>query len=573
MHKNFLKCLVLLTAALWGLHPSVSVAQGQRVGAAQGLDRPKLILQLTVDQLRGDEPFRYLERFGEGGFRYLLNRGTWYMSAHHPHSHTVTAAGHTTLATGAYPSRHGMIADSWFDRDSGKIQDCVEDDRYKIVGTTDTGVSPMRIETTTFSDELTMTTARRAKIFAVSGKDRGAVPMAGSTGKAFWFSTANGDFVSSTYYYGGGYPAWVTGWNGQRRADRYANQSWTLLNPLSTYLFQNQPSFAPDVFGYGITFPHNFGVPSSGTYYQKLLVSPFVDRLTLEFALELIGREQLGADAVPDYLAISFSATDTIGHTFSPSSLESEDNMLRLDRTLAELFTYIDGRVGLENTLIVFAGDHGAPEVPEYLEELGVSTGRLEQKLIHETATQALKARYGRDDLILTYKHPYFYLDHAKVESAKLNEAELERVIAKAVMGLEGIAVAIASSDLRQGGEEADAEMIDQIRRNQYQKRSGDVYVVQESEWQVQDTPPSGERLSIIDHGTPWAYDSFVPVAFAGAKVPAARIARKVYTVDVAATLAVYLGTNTPSGSVGSPLVEVFDSGRVRRAAGAARRR
>jgi arylsulfatase A-like enzyme len=236
--------------------------------------------------------------------------------------------------------------------------------------------------------------------------------------------------------------------------------------------------------------------------------------------------------------------------------------MLRLDRTLTELFAFVDKSVGLENTLIVLAGDHGAPEVPEFLQQLRINTGRIEQKLIHDTAAQALKARYGRDDLIQSYEHPYFYLNYAAVESANLNEVDVERVVAKAVMGIKGIAVAAALSDLRTGRVELDAEMSERIQRSQYRTRSGDVYVVQETEWQVQNTPPSGERFSIIDHGTPWAHDAYVPVVFAGADVPAARIARQVYTVDVAPTLSAYVKTRTPSGSVGTPLVEVFDSVR-----------
>jgi arylsulfatase A-like enzyme len=307
------------------------------------------------------------------------------------------------------------------------------------------------------------------------------------------------------------------------------------------------------------------------------MVSPFVDTLTLEFASELIRQEQLGADDIPDFLAVSFSATDTIGHTFAPSSLESEDNMLRLDATLAALFSFVDKSVGLENTLIVLAGDHGAPEVPEFLEQLRVNTGRIEQTLIRDTGAAALKARYGRDDLILQYEHPYFYLNYDAIAGAKLNEVEVERVVAKAVLGIEGIAMAIPLNDLAMGHEEVDAEMTERVARSQYAGRSGDVYVVQQTQWQVQATPPSGERFSIIDHGTPWAHDAYVPVVFAGANVPAARIVRQVYTVDVAPTLSAYVGTNTPSGSVGTPLVEVFDTvrrvGRARPGAPAARPR
>lgn len=574
MSKRHLKFLLLLTLLLWGAQPEMSRAQGasRSLTTAPALGRPKLVLQITVDQLRGDEPFRYRHRYVPRGFRYLFERGVWYSSATHPHSHTVTAAGHTTLATGAYPSRHGIIADSWFDEATGQPVNAFKDTQYPLVGASagSSGASPQRILTSTFSDELNIATGSRAKIFAVSVKDRGAVPMAGHTGKAFWFSTETGDFVSSTYYYKS-YPEWVTSWNRQKRADAFSGQSWNLLYDRATYRYAQVPLFAQNLFGYGNTFPHPFGMPNQQPplFYTKLTVSPAGDELTLQFAEELIKRERLGADDIPDYLGISFSSTDFVGHIFGPSSLEGEDNLLRLDRTLARLFSFIDERVGLNNTLIVLAGDHGAPEVSGYLALLGINTGRLTEQQIGDEGKQALKARFGRDDLVLSYQHPYFYLNRALIESAKLDEVEVERVVARAVMNLDGTAFAVSCTDLRRGGEEVDAELIAAIRRNQHPKRSGDVYVVQQPGWQVQAQPASGEPPSLIDHGSPWAYDAYVPVVFAGMSIPAASVSRPIYTVDVAATLTAFLTTNKPSGSAGSPLAEVLASERQRRAASA----
>lgn len=575
MNKRPLKFLLLLTLLLWGVQPQMSRAQAasRARGTAASPARPKLVIQITVDQLRGDEPFRYRQRFVPRGFRYLMERGVWYTSATHPHSHTVTAAGHTTLATGAYPSRHGIIADGWFDTATGQPMNAFKDTQYPLVGASagSTGASPRRILTSTLSDELNIATGGRAKVFAVSVKDRGAVPMAGHAGKAFWFSTETGEFVSSTYYYKS-YPAWVTGWNGQKRADAFSGQSWNLLYDRATYLYAQLPLFAQNLFGYGNTFPHPFGTldQKPPLFYTKLTVSPVGDDLTLQFAEELIRQEGLGADEVPDYLGISFSSTDFVGHIFGPSSLEGEDNLLRLDRTLASLFSFIDRRVGLDNTLIVLSGDHGAPEVSGYLALLGINTGQLTQQQIADAGRQALKDRYGRDDLVSSYNHPYFYLNRALIESAKLDEAEAERVVAKAVMTLEGIAFAVSCSDLRMGGEAADAELIAAIRRNQHPKRSGDVYVVQQAGWEVQ-SPTADEPPSLIDHGSPWAYDAYVPVVFAGMNLPAAHVSRPIYTVDVAATLRAFLTTNQPSGSAGSPLAEVLAAKRQERRAQPAR--
>lgn len=565
MHKVRLP-LLLAATLLFGC-VRLSATTPQRPG------RPKLIIQITVDQLRGDEPFRYRSRFAARGFRYLMDKGTWYLAANHPHSHTVTAAGHTTLATGAYPAVHGLISDSWFDRATGKRQGSVEDSSYPLVGgqpcttplDSDAGDSPRQIQPTTFSDELGMATAGASKVFAVSVKNRAAIPLAGHSGKAFWFCQATGRFVSSTFYYKS-YPDWVTNWNRQKLADKFADTSWNLLNPKSTYLFAGLPPLANDLFGFGKTFPHPYGAldQKPPLFYTKLTVSPAGDDLTLQFAEELMEREGLGADDVPDYLALGFSSNDFVGHFFGPSSLESEDVLLRLDRTLERLFAFVDRRVGLRNTLIVLAGDHGAPEAPAYLATLGVGTGTLNQADVQKAAEQALADSFGADGtpkLILSYDLPYIYLDYDQVRQKKLDAGDVARVVAGGVMRVAGVAFAVPSGASARGGEEFDAAITAMIKRNQHPTRSGDVYLVQQPQWQLGPSASSEPPATIIDHGSPWAYDTFVPVVFAGMGVPAAHVSRQIYTVDVAATLAALLRTNQPSGSVGVPLVEVLGQG------------
>ncbi|RKZ54966.1 MAG: alkaline phosphatase family protein, partial [Gammaproteobacteria bacterium] len=237
---------------------------------------PKLILQITVDQLRGDLPERYMKNMGEGGFRYLKNKGIWYLNAHYGHSNTETVVGHTSLATGADPSEHGMVSNVWFDRDTGKLAYNIEDKRYHILSanadidkdtevdasqalaSTD-GRSPANILVSTFSDELALATNGKAKIFAASVKDRGAVTLAGHSGKAFWFSKTSGEFITSSYYYDK-YPAWVTDWNKQKKNIIYNNKSWILSQKKSAYIFGNDDnqSWEVDVAGFGKTFPHEY---------------------------------------------------------------------------------------------------------------------------------------------------------------------------------------------------------------------------------------------------------------------------------------------------------------------------
>jgi len=344
---------------------------------AQSRPEVRLVLQVTIDGLRADLINRYENGFGKGGFRFLIKKGTYYTNAHYQHANTETIVGHTTLATGTFPSQHGMIGNVWFDRETGELAYNIEDPAHPIISTRENestgeqidpaqkksrtqGRSPAVILVPTFSDGLAAYYGGRSKIFGVSGKDRSAVSMAGHVGKAFWYSTNTGDFVTSTYYYDA-YPSWVSKWNSQRKAEGYAGKSWSLLNDASAYLLgtQDDRAYEADLRGYGRVFPHPFGQADDKLFYTRVLVSPIGDKLTLDFSKTLITHEQLGQDEIPDYLSISFSGVDAVNHFFGPSSLENEDIVVQLDRTLADLIEFIDKTVGLDHTLIVLSADHG----------------------------------------------------------------------------------------------------------------------------------------------------------------------------------------------------------------------
>jgi heat shock protein HslJ len=542
--------------------------------AADEAAPPRLILQITVDQLRGDLPKRFLDRYGEGGLRYLLEEGAVYENAQYQHSNLETIVGHVTLATGAQPSSHGMVANVWVDRETGVLGYAVEDPDYTMLGAqggvdkdteidptqaaaTSDGRSPRAILTSTFSDELAVATAGRAKVFGVSVKDRGAIAMAGHAGKAFWFSKKTGEFVSSTYYYDE-YPDWVSQWNAEHLADGYQGKSWELLQDADAYVYRDTDDrpYETALPGFGRVFPHPFGTTEDKLYYTLLTLSPVGDDLTLEFAKALMLAEDLGKDAIPDYLSVSFSSTDYVGHMFGVASLESEDNILRLDRTVAELLRFVDEQVGLENTLIVLSADHGAPEAPEYMASFGMNVGRLVPSTFdEEPAIEALKQRFGIGrDLINMYKHPYIYLDHQVIRENDLDPAEVERALAEELMKVDGVALAVSSSDLRAGRVPEDP-VVEQVRRNFHPKRSGDIYLVQEPYWFLY----SDESTPLCTiHGSPWKYDTYVPIIFAGYDIPARTISRRVHPVDIAATLAACAGAKPPSSCEGMPLSEVL---------------
>jgi predicted AlkP superfamily pyrophosphatase or phosphodiesterase len=537
-------------------------------------DKPRLILQITVDQLRGDLPTRYYDRLGEGGFRYLWESGVVYRDAHHGHANTETIVGHATLATGAHPSNHGMIGNLWFDRETGFTTYNVEDGRYRLLtrgasvdaateidptqrAARSEGRSPSAMLVTTFADELRSNTGGKAKVIGVSVKDRGAISMAGHSGTAYWFSKASGEFVTSTYYLDQ-YPDWVNAFNATKPAQQFAGTEWQLLHDQDTYLFgaSDDRPWEYDVGGFGRTFPHSFGDGSSRYFTTWLTLSPPGDRLVLDFAKQALVAEQLGQDAVTDYLAVSFSSTDYVGHIFGPSSLEAEDNILRLDRTLAELLAFVDEKVGLENTLIVLSADHGGPDTPGYLNGLNIPAGYVDpDSWAKDAAIARIKKRFGiKGELIAAYDHPYVYFSDEVRNNPKIDQEELESAVVEELLKFEGVSLAVSSAALRQG-KLPDTEIYRPVINNFNPKRSGEIFIVFEPNWFINDM----EGLTVAStHGSPWRYDTYVPIVFAGMGLEARTVDRRVQTIDVAVTLSAFMDIKPPSGSSGVPLSEVL---------------
>ncbi len=545
--------------------------------AAEGGDPsppPRLIVQITVDQLRGDLPTRYFERLGEGGLKWLLEHGVHYANARYNHANTETIVGHASLATGAEPRVHGMVANVWLDRSLGRLVYNIEDPTVHLLtagadvdGATEIdptqrtakveGRSPSALLVSTFGDELSIKTAGKAKVFGVSVKDRGAVSMAGHTGTAYWFSKASGEFVTSSYYMDR-YPDWVTTWNAAGYPGSYAGTDWTLLHDQATYQYGNADDMPWETAmpGWGRVFPHPYG-PADGKLYTTLLtLSPAGDELTLDFALELLDREDLGADEVPDFLAVSFSSTDYVGHIFGPSSLEAEENILRLDRTLARFLKALDEKVGLENMVIVLSADHGGPEAPGALTELGLKADYVDpDSWDRAPAIAALKQRFGfGEELIDQYFHPYLYLNRQLIAEKGLDQAAVERAVAEVLTHFDGVALAVSSSALRTGNL-PDTPILQSVLNNFNPKRSGDIYVVFEPHRFINDFDG---LIVACTHGSPWAYDTFVPVIAVVPGVTPQTVYRRVSPLDIAPTLAALVGAKPPSGAEGDPLLEVM---------------
>ena len=488
--------------------------------ASQNTEKTQLIIQITVDGLRGDLISRYRSGFGPDGFLRLIENGVWYTNAHHLHANTETIVGHATLATGAHPAQHGMVGNVWLDQTLGILRYNIEDPEHPVLqvpgfqGEGDQvdpaqaiasagGRSPKNMLVSTFGDELYKSDNGRSKIIGISGKDRGAVAMAGHTGKAFWLSTASGAFETSTYYYDA-YPDWVLAWNAKRPADAAIGTVWELADEPESYLFADKDDrpYEVDLRGFGRTFPHTYGAPEDGLFYTQVLIGPLGDTLTADFAKSAIRAEELGKDEYPDFLSVSFSSVDAVNHFFGPSSLENEDIIRRLDRTLADFFAFVDEEVGRENVLYVLSADHGMPEMPEYMSELGFTVERNFNGELQEELNGQIAREFGVSEAVRYFFRPYLYLDHEKIDAKGVAVRDIERFIVDSLMVRDGIAMAMP----REPFPEQIGHMLEEpIRRNFHPQRSGDIYVAQSPYSFLFEKGPAA-----VMHGSPWRFDTHV---------------------------------------------------------------
>lgn len=542
---------------------------------ATAAEKPDMVLQITVDGLRADLIERYKHNFGEGGFRYLMDDGTYYTNANYQHGNTETIVGHVSLATGAPPSVHGMVGNVWYDRSEERLVYNVEDGNYTML-TSGAGVdkateidptqkaaqgdgrSPEPILSTTFGDELMISNSGKSKVFGVSVKDRGAISLAGHSGKAFWFSKAQSEFVTSDYYYDE-YPDWVSRWNEKRVAAQYSKQKWELSLPREQYTLQEHDTdYKVKLGDFQRTFPHPYGPASYKYYSTTLTVSPAGDEITENFASTLLMQEKLGQGDATDYLSVSFSSNDYVVHLYGPESLETEDNLIRLDKTIAKLLKTVDDQVGLENTLIVLSADHGVPEASPAANALGFSQAQYFDKdaLLSSGVEKRLKDEFGLSkDAIRLYAQPYIYLNHDLIAEKKLDLAKVQEAMADEIAKIKGVAFAVSSSDIAKN-RVPDTHVMQLIKNNYHPARSGDVYVVFAPRSYINDM----EGLQIAStHGSPWKYDTHVPVIFAGYDVEAKKVSRAVTPYDIAPTLSNKLGITQPSGSIGEVLKEIVD--------------
>ena len=542
----FSLCLFLAFSTL----TSTSAQQQRRNANSAQAKKVRLVVGIVIDQFRQDYLTRFADQFGEGGFKRLLNEGAVYTNANYIHTPTYTACGHATFMSGSTPSLNGIVGNEWWDREAGRRVTSVSDPKLKLLGGREgaTGMSPAKMLGSTIGDELKLASNGQAKVVGISLKDRAAILPAGKRPNgAYWYDGATGNLVSSTYYFND-LPDWVKTFNREMRPDRWFGKRWEKLLPESAYARSTADDAPHEKFSAGIKFPYTItgGEEKPGSkFYTQFEYTPFANDYLVDFAKAALEHEQMGADDVTDLLTISFSSNDLVGHYYGPYSHEVQDITLRTDRTLAALFGYLDQKIGLDNVTVVLTADHGVAPVPDHARTFGYG-GKIEAKIITDAVESALAQKFGEAKWVVQTVNGNVYLEEAAIEKHKLNAEEVERFAAQEVMKLTGVAECFTRSQIL-SGRLPQTRIARSVANGFHSERNGNLVIVTEPFYFI------GEGVTTT-HGSPYSYDTHVPVIFFGARVAAGAHYDAASPADIAPTLAALLKIETPSNSVGKIL-------------------
>jgi predicted AlkP superfamily pyrophosphatase or phosphodiesterase len=539
---------------------SILTMPGRSLGQSPAT-RPKLVVVISIDQFRADYLQRFSRYFEPGGFNLLLRKGANFTEAYYRHSITQTCAGHAVILTGGYADVNGIIANTWYDTASHKPLYCAADSAAKLIGASRDGRSPRNLIVSTVGDELKTATNGRSRVITVAGKDRSAIMLGGhQADAAYW--TEDTLFVSSSYYMKE-LPPWVQRFNASAHVTEYRGATWDRILPAAAYTMMG-PDNVPaeeNPGGLGKTFPHRLG---SGTGESDFLdgfqTSPFENEVIVDFAIEAITQESLGQDDDPDLLGIGFSANDLVGHSYGPDSHEVMDMTVRTDRVLSRFFTFLDQQVGLNRVAIVLTSDHGVAPLPE-LARAHTSRargGRIDPAVISAAAEAALRARFGsprrpgfvdQPSWIVYQTWPWLYLNLEGLRDKRVRIEDAERIAQRAVQQVPGVARALTATDLLR---ERATRTHSRAELSFYPGRSGNVYY-ELSPYLLPEPKPEGTT-----HGSPWGYDTHVPLLWLESGVRPGAYNGNVSVADIAPTLSSLLEIPAPSGSQGRVLKEML---------------
>ena len=515
---------------------------------------PKLIVAIVVDQMRYDYLEKFHDQFAGSGLRMLMERGAFFTSAHYDYAPTVTGPGHASYLSGTSPALHGIIGNDWFDKASKKMVNCVEDLSVQGVGISGKygSRSPRNFIGSNFADELRL--RHHTKVVGISLKDRGAILPAGKKpAGAYWFDSVSGRFATSTYYRSD-LPAWVEKFNAREIPKSYIGKSWSRLLDEKFY---DAPSPAIGA-GRGDRdssdakeFTRVIKI-SKSEGYETIVPTPFGNELLTDFAVAAIEGERLGTTARPDLLCISYSSTDACGHIYGPYSQEQQDIILRLDRQLESLFKAIEDKVGLKNTIIVLTADHGVAPTPESASAEGLDAERVNVMEVMGGLSDQIAARFGDGKFLLSPRlvEGNLYFNHEALVEKKISSDELAQFIRDWALGTGKFYAAYTRNQLLE--KRVFGPIGERVVNGFNAQRSGDVVLV------LNPFCIAGEKSTGTTHGSPFSYDTHVPVLMFGARIKAGRYADPFAITDIVPTLCSALGLTEPAASMGKPFVKAL---------------
>ena len=535
--KNILSGLLILISL-------VSFSQNNAASPA----KPKLVVGIVVDQMRWDYLYRYAEKYGQTGFK-RLQKGYNCENTHIPYVPSITGPGHTCVYTGSVPAIHGIIGNEWYDRESRSVVNCVGDTNYKTIGAAgnEGKVSPNRLLTTTVTDELRMATNFHSKVIGIAAKDRGAILPAGhSANAAYFFDGHSGNWVSSSYYMDT-LPAWVNSFNAQKMPAKYLAKNWNTLLDIKQYTEStndDEPYERTFKAEDKPVFPHILA-DAVAKDPGVLIGTPWGNTMTFDFAKAVINGERMGKGAYTDFLAMSCSSTDYVGHQFGPNSIEAEDCYLRFDRDLGEFLSYLDKQVGVGNYTVFLTADHGASHSPGFNQEHKMPEGTYLGDSLVKMSTTFLQQKYGVDSLIEKYTSMQLYINYDRIKSHNLNAETIRKDLVQYLLTQKGMSKVI---DLAEVTTLSLPLPYREAFTNGYnQKRSGDIQVVFEPGYM------EGYKKGTT-HSAVYAYDTHIPLLWYGCGVKPGYDYSQIYMTDIAATLAAMLHIQEPSGCIGKPI-------------------
>lgn len=512
--------------------------------------RPKLVVGIVVDQMRYEYLYKYADRYVDGGFKRLMKEGINCQENHYNYAPTVTAAGHTSIYTGTVPSVHGIVGNDWTDVATGKRVYCTEDSTVKTVGTTGkTGwMSPKNLWTSTITDQLKMAQNYQSKTIAIALKDRGAILPGGHTANAaYWYDSKEGRWISSSFYFNE-LPSWVQSFNSEERALKYVQKGWNTLYPVNTYVqsAEDESPFEGKLPGEKSTsFPHEL---KEGNPLEVIRTTPYGNSLTKDFAIKALESEKLGKNGTTDFLAISFSSTDYVGHNFGPQSIELEDTYLRLDKDIAEILSYLDAQYGKNQVLVFLTADHAVAEVPGYINGKKLPGGVFDRNAAITNMKKAINQAFGSADILVGEENSQLYFNHSLMEKLSIDSKKLFDVVRKSYQNQAGFSEMINLKDLPSAN--LNAQYTQLIINGYHQARSGDFMILLKPSWFM------GSKMGTT-HSTLYAYDTHVPLLFYGWKVKPSEIVKRTSISDISVTLANWLHIMEPSGSIGHVITQI----------------